>query len=141
MQPYGEFITDLSSTATIHESCGARAISLRLFTAKAPVPSRISLCRICGEQSENGTDVFPSTSVFARQYLSTGTQNPCHLSTINATQSYHLKPSLNKHPPLLLIRCFQTNNNPDRKAYSTTILARSLAFIYLENRTTCVQVQ
>jgi hypothetical protein len=50
----------------------AQAVSRRPLTAEVRVPSRVSPCGICGGQSGNGTDFFPSTSVFPCQLHSTG---------------------------------------------------------------------
>jgi hypothetical protein len=50
----------------------AHAVSRRPPTAEARVRSRVSPCAICGGQSGTGTGFPPSTSVFPRQYHSTG---------------------------------------------------------------------
>ena len=49
-----------------------QAVSHRPLTAETRARSRVSPCRICGGQSGNGTDFFPSTSVFPCQFHSTG---------------------------------------------------------------------
>jgi hypothetical protein len=50
----------------------AQAVSRRPLTAEARVRSRVSLCGICGGQSDTGTGFSPSTSVFPSQFYSTG---------------------------------------------------------------------
>jgi hypothetical protein len=50
----------------------AHAVSRRPPTAEARVRSRVNPCGICGGQSGTGTGFSPSTSVFPRQFHSTG---------------------------------------------------------------------
>jgi hypothetical protein len=50
----------------------AQAVSRRLLTAEARVRSRVVPCGIYGGQSDTGAVFFPSTSVFPRQFHSTG---------------------------------------------------------------------
>jgi hypothetical protein len=49
----------------------AQAVSRRPIMAKDRVRARVSPCRICGGQSDTGTDFSPSYSDFACQYVST----------------------------------------------------------------------
>ena len=49
----------------------AQAVSRWLPTAEARVRSRVNPCGICGGQIGTGTDIFPRTSVFPRQFHST----------------------------------------------------------------------
>lgn len=50
-----------------HASGGFR----RPVTAEARVLSQVNPCEICGEESDTGTDLYTSISVFPRQYNST----------------------------------------------------------------------
>jgi hypothetical protein len=57
----------------------AQAVSCRPLTAEARVRFRVSSCGICGGQSGTETGFSPSTSVFLRQFYSTGA--PVHGKT------------------------------------------------------------
>jgi hypothetical protein len=72
----------------------AQAVSRRPLTAEARVRSRVSPCVIYGVQIGTGTGISPSSSVFPRQFHSTGA--PLHGKTqsklIVFIRWMHIKP-------------------------------------------------
>jgi hypothetical protein len=65
-------ITQLRAVTDVLGRAMAQAVSRRPLTADAQIQSRVSPCGICGGQSGTGTGFSPSTSVFPRQFHSTG---------------------------------------------------------------------
>jgi hypothetical protein len=65
----------------------AQAVSRRSLTAEGWVRSRVSPCGICDGQSGTGTSFSPSTSVFPRQFHSTGA--PLHGKTKKTNHLHH----------------------------------------------------
>jgi hypothetical protein len=47
----------------------AQAVSLRPLTSKVRVRNRLSLCGVCGEQSDTGTDFSQNSSLFPCEYV------------------------------------------------------------------------
>jgi hypothetical protein len=67
----------------------AQAVSRRPLTAEARVRSRVSPCGICGGQSGTGTRFSRSTSVFPRQFHSTGAPLPGNTEKTNHLHHLH----------------------------------------------------